>query len=211
MPHIQRIVEAARNLAQAQELEITYTTETYRGIENNDDRFRWVANSTYRLAEWNVGHSRPQDKARRRIDISDEILFLLEQNPTIAFRDLMQHINRRFRIPEATVRAAIYTSPRLITRSALITRTKHADHSSLPPYQDVQIINPSALMSLRLNVSMSRSELAALSSTNYDAIRRYETGGQNPRAGRLKDIASALSIDPDDLLRNSADAEAPSA
>ena len=205
--HLEAITEAARNLVRERALDIKYSARTFSNIISQDSRFRWVANSTYGLAKWNVGYSRPENKDGRRIGIKDEIMFLLEQNQTIAFHELMEHINQRFRIAEATVRAAIYTSPHLISKGGLVIKTEHDDQHPMLRSQSVHVINTDTLVSARINMGMSRSELANRSGTNYDAIRRYEIGEQNPLTRRLIDIATALGVNPDDLLRDPADAE----
>ena len=85
MPHIDDIAEAARTLARERGLANQHSTRSCAIIVQEERRFRWVANSTYGLAEWGVGHSNPEYKTGRRMGIHDEIMFLLEQNQTNTF------------------------------------------------------------------------------------------------------------------------------
>ena len=77
--HINDIAEAARALAKERGLDIQRSARGCARIVQEERRFRWVANSTYGLAEWGVGYSNPESKTGRRRNIVDEIMFLLEQ------------------------------------------------------------------------------------------------------------------------------------
>ena len=124
---IRELRDAAQELARQEGSERIYRTQTCANIATTDDRFRWVGSATYGLAEWDVGHSSPNIKAGRRRGVADEIIHLLQTRPSIHFTDLMDHLNRRFQLPEASVRTAIYLSPELAISDEMVTKPEIVD------------------------------------------------------------------------------------
>lgn len=199
--HVRDLHEAAQRLTQHEGTNHQISHSPCSNIAIEDPRFRWVDKSTYGLAEWNVGHSRPDLKAGRKIGVNDEIIYLLEQRPVIPLTEVMAHINRRFRVGATTVPAAIYTSPDLTNRNGFVMRTDYTGSVPAPPARIRPSVEPSALKAAREAMGISRAELGRMAGANYDMIRRYETGAQSPRAERLEAIAAALGVQPTDLLR----------
>ena len=199
--HVRDLREAAQRLAQREGTNLLIPHSTCSNIAIEDPRFRWVAKSTYGLAEWDVGHSRPDLKAGRKIGVSDEILHLLEQRPVIPLPEVTAHINRRFRVGATTVPAAIHTSPDLTLRNGFVMRTDHAGSVPARPPRTRPTIEPSALKSAREAMGISRTGLGRMIGANYHMIRKYETGAQSPLPQRLEAIAAALGMQPAELLR----------
>ena len=122
---IRELRDAAQEMARQEGSEEIYKTQRCANIATTDDRFRWVGSSKYGLAEWGVGHSAPNVKAGRRRGVADEIIHLLQTSPSIHFTDLMDHLNQRFQLPEASVRTAIHLSPELAIRDEMVTKAEH--------------------------------------------------------------------------------------
>ena len=129
---IRELRDAAQEMARQEGSKGIYRTQRCANIATTDDRFRWVGNSIYGLAEWDVGHSTPNIKAGRRRGVADEIIHLLQTRPSIHFTDLMDHLNKRFQLPEASVRTAIYISPELAIRDEMVTKAEHDGQSRHP-------------------------------------------------------------------------------
>ena len=199
--HLGDLHEAAQRLAKHEGANSQISHQTCSNIAIKAPRFRWVARSTYGLAEWNVGHSRPDLNAGRKIGVGDEILYLLEQRSVIPLPEVTAHINRRFRVGATTVPAAIHTSPDLTIRNGFVMRTDHAGRVPARPHRTRPTIEPSALKSAREAMRISRTELGRMIGANYHMIRKYETGAQSPRGERSEAIAAALGMQPADLLR----------
>ena len=124
---IRELRDAAQKLARQEGSKRIYRTQTCANIATTDDRFRWVGSATYGLTEWDVGHSSPNIKAGRRRGVADEIIHLLQTRASIHFTDLMDHLNRRFQLPEASVRTAIYLSPELAISDEIVTKPENVD------------------------------------------------------------------------------------
>ena len=199
------ITSRAQEIAQQQSSELRYADNICRDIMSKDPRFRWVGKSIYGLAQWDVGHSRPEAKAGRRIGVSDEIVFILENVSSMSFPDVMAHLERRFRLPEATIRAAITTSPQLTMHDGVVTRNDEAGTAQRTNSRHHYVLDGNTLKSTRTLKGLSRRELAHMTNTNYNTIRRYENGAKIPRPRRLVDIARALEVPPEDLILTTVD------
>ena len=191
--------DAAQELARQEGSERIYRTQGCAIIASADDRFRWVGNSTYGLAEWDVGHSEPYIKPGRRLRVADEITHLLQDRPYIHFTDLMDHLNKRFQIPDMSVRTAINLSPQLAIRNGVVTKAEHAGQYSFPVPSKPKI-NAAALTTARNKAGLTEEQMAQKIGASLASMIRYEKGRQTPLPERLEKIAAVLNVAPEDLL-----------
>ena len=115
------IVADANQIARENGLDSNYQERTSHTIIMKDDIFKWVGNSTYGLADWEVGHTDPSKKKGRRLQVSDEIIHLLEKaGKSLPIETVSAHINQRFTIGDTTIRAGINNCPTLLIHNGMV-------------------------------------------------------------------------------------------
>lgn len=201
IPELERRTE---ELSRREGVAIQHHDRSCAAIAMEDERFRWVARGTYGLAEWNVGHSRPDLKTGRKLSIRDELVHLMEDRAEMPMADLMAHFERRFRVKPKTVRVAIHSTPGLSVRKDALVRTARIPEARPPQDKRSErptrrTMEPSALRDAREAQGLTRKELAGRCGTSYGVIRRYEAGTQSPQPGRLRQLAEALGVSPESL------------
>ena len=78
---------------------------------SRDPRFQWVGRGTYGLSEWGVGLSAPRQASGGRPSVSMEIEHLLSDRDSIPMPELMEHLRRRLRVKEKSIRQIIGRNP----------------------------------------------------------------------------------------------------
>ena len=122
------IVADANRIAMENGLESNYQERTAHHIMIKDDQFRWVGQSTYGLTDWRVGHTDPSQKRGRRLQVSDEVIHLLQQagKPLLA-ENVYTHINRRFTVEKTTINVGVRLCPILQVKGGYIHLMTTAD------------------------------------------------------------------------------------
>ena len=105
---ISEITARANTIAKHEGKNATYRPRTVAAIVGSDDQYRWVGQSTYGLAEWDIGHSGQSRLPTKRTSVATEIVHLLRQSPTpVPVREIKQHIAQRFQITQNAVNVAL--------------------------------------------------------------------------------------------------------
>ena len=105
---IPEIVQAANDLAQRDGTERTYSAQQINSIIQVHKKFRWAGPGTYGLTSWDVGHSNNAATTTNRVKIADEIIHLLKTaSKPMAYRDIKEHILKRFNVSDRGIDAAI--------------------------------------------------------------------------------------------------------
>jgi len=103
---------------------------TARSTLSRDPRFQWVGRGTYGLTEWDVGLSTPRQASGRRPSVTMEIEHLLDQRGCIPVPELMEHLTRRLRVKEKTIRRIIRRNPAAEIRKGVLRRIDPNDPRS---------------------------------------------------------------------------------
>ena len=121
--------ELAEQVRQAEAAEGNHTprfkpikAHAAREVLSRDPRFQWVGRGTYGLTEWDLGLSLPSPASGRRSSVGMEIEYLLDQRGSIPMPELMEHLNRRFRVLERTIRQIIGRNPAVEIRQGVLHR-----------------------------------------------------------------------------------------
>ena len=124
--HVRELVELVRREATAEKDPLApsalVTVQTARGVLSQDPRFRWVGPGTYGLAEWGVGLTACDLLPGQRPSVQREIEHLLDERGSIPMPELMEHLNRRLRVLERTIRSSIQRNPGTEIRKGVLHR-----------------------------------------------------------------------------------------
>ena len=100
-------------------------------VLNRDPRFQWVGMGTYGLTEWDVGLTAPYRESGKKPSVNVEIDHLLRDRDSIPMTELMEHMNRRLRVPEKTVLGAIRRNPHAEIRNDTLHKVAPNDPERL--------------------------------------------------------------------------------
>ena len=101
---ISEITERANSIAEREGFTHNYNPRRIAAILGSNDQYRWVANATYGLATWDIGHSGETRLNARRTNLAAEIVYLLGQSPEpLPVSVIKDHVAKRFRIADGTI------------------------------------------------------------------------------------------------------------
>ena len=125
---LSNIVADANRIAMENGLESNCPERSAQLIMIKDDQFRWVGQSTYGLTDWGVGHTDPSQKRGRRLQVSDEVIHLLQQaGKPLPVETVYAHINQRFMVEKSTISVGVRLCPMLQVRKGHIHLMTTAD------------------------------------------------------------------------------------
>ena len=147
------IVANANRIARENGLQGNYQERTSQCVMIKKDQFRWVGQSTYGLTDWDVGHTDPSQKQGYRLQVSDEIIYLLRQaGKPLPIETVLTHINQRFTVGKQAIFVGVRKCPVLFIRRGKLHLMKSAHQLKTPRGED-DANRPTSLLQHRKKAS----------------------------------------------------------